>query len=170
MANLDICAEFAENGLGKISLPGGAVMFADKDIIYIEKQKEEKAPDDVTELVLNAKAVSFGKKIAVCVCEKGKEPDYDKNIYNLFIQQSAVFDTIYDSIFVRSRREGDRIFKGKMHKKLKKLMCDAGVPLRLRDTLPLFCDEKGILWVPDVALRDGAKGNDITMYVFTLKG
>ena len=170
-AVLENAAEFASGATGKISLPHNITLFSDRDRIYIGTANEEKCCEKtLLSLILNAPAVPFGENFAVALCEKGKEPIYDINIYNLFIKQSTSFDTIYGSLFVRCRREGDRILINKMHKKLKKLMCDKGIPLRFRESLPIFCDESGIIWAPKLALRDGAKGEDITMYVFTLKG
>lgn len=169
--HLDSAADFPIENTGKLSLPNGTTLFFDKDVLYMRKEKEEQDKhSSFTQLRAECIAHPFGKQFAVALCPKGKEPVYDANIYNLFIQQSARFDTIYGSIFVRERLEGDRILTGKMHKKLKKLMCDKKIPLRYRSTLPIFCDESGILWAPKVALRDGAAGDEITMYVFELKG
>jgi len=168
--HLESAAEFALSCTGRLSLPHNTTLFSDTDRIYLSNSAEEEGAQEPAKLCINAPAVPFGKNFAVALCEKGKEPAYDANIYNLFIQQSAAFGTIYGSLFVRARREGDRILTNKMHKRLKKLMCDKGIPLRYRDSLPIFCDDGGILWAPTVALRDGAKGDDLTMYVFTLKG
>ena len=52
-----------------------------------------------------------------------------------------------------------------MHKKVKKLMCDRKIPLSLRDRLPIFRDSRGIVWIPSVALRDGAADGDDRMTV-----
>ena len=54
----------------------------------------------------------------------------------------------------------------KMHKKIKKLLCDKHIPAALRDRLPLVCLHDGqILWCPAVAFADGfpppAKGGCI---------
>ncbi len=167
--HLHKAVDFAASSEGELSLPGGYALYVDKDVIYVEKKKSKAAPEQIL-LEANGNIVPFGDDFAVALCKKGKEPVVDANIYNLFIQQSACFDTIYGSLFVRCRREGDRILTCKMHKKLKKLMCDKGIPHRFRESLPIFCDDSGILWAPMVALRDKANGDDITMYVFTLKG
>ncbi len=68
--------------------------------------------------------------------------------------------TLSDSptyLVARSRKEGDKILSGGMHKSVKKLMCDKKIPISKRDLLPIVCDSEGILWIPGVALRDGAK-------------
>lgn len=65
---------------------------------------------------------------------------------------------IKGTLVARSRRDGDTIRHGKMTKKLKKLFMQAQIPSHQRDRIPLVCDENGIVAVPGVALRDGAKG------------
>ncbi|MDQ0418270.1 tRNA(Ile)-lysidine synthase [Croceifilum oryzae] len=68
---------------------------------------------------------------------------------------SAVFD--YDqlpdsSIFVRSRKAGDRMscfgFQGS--KKVKELMIEKQIPRHLRDQIPVVHIEGQVLWIPDV--------------------
>lgn len=167
MKNLRQAADFALSGRGRLSLPS-LTLFSDSDMIGFAD--EIPAATEEIMLTLNGKTVPFGKNFAVAVTNGKKEPFYDKNIYNLFKQQSARFDTIYDSIFIRSRRTGDRILAGGMHKKLKKLMCDKNVPLRYREELPIFLSGSSIIWVPSVAISDDSKGTDITMYVFIKKG
>ena len=34
-------------------------------------------------------------------------------------------------------------------------MCDKKIPIDIRSRIPIICDEKGILAVPFVAVRDG---------------
>ena len=88
-----------------------------------------------------------------------------KNIYKKATTTRISFDKIYGSFIVEPRREGDVILSGGMHKKVKKLMCDRKLPLPLRNRLPLFRDSRGIVWIPSVALRDGAADGDNIMTV-----
>ena len=62
-----------------------------------------------------------------------------------------------EDLVARSRREGDKILSGGMHKSVKKLMCDKKIPISKRNSLPIVCDESGILMIPGVAVRDGVK-------------
>ncbi len=82
-----------------------------------------------------------------------------RKIHNLSTQtcinSSIVFDIIEQDCYWRSRQEGDVILMGGMHRKLRRLLREAGIPPRLRDRLPLLCDREGILWVPFVGARDG---------------
>ena len=50
-----------------------------------------------------------------------------------------------------------------MTKKVKKLMCERKIPSHLRAKIPIICDDNGIVAIPEVALRDGAKGKDIRL-------
>ena len=60
-------------------------------------------------------------------------------------------------LLARPREAGDIILNHGMHKKLKKLLCDKGIPRHLRDRLPLICfgEEMHPLWYPTVAFADG---------------
>lgn len=57
----------------------------------------------------------------------------------------------------RPRREGDRILKGGMHREVRRLYREAGLPLSVRRMLPVLCDSEGIVWVPYVGERDGLR-------------
>ena len=82
-----------------------------------------------------------------------------KNIYKKSIQISLNSAKIKGTLFVRNRREGDRILLGGMHKSLKKLFCDQKIPPELRARLPIFCDENGIVAVPMIGICDGYKAS-----------
>ncbi len=72
-----------------------------------------------------------------------------KNIYKLSIKADINFDKIIGQLYVRSRREGDRIRINGMSKKLKKLFCDRKIPTELRDRLPIICERVGEEDLPD---------------------
>ena len=82
---------------------------------------------------------------------------YSKNIYKNSILLSIASAKINGVLTARSRQAGDKILSGKIHKSVKKLMNEKKIPLELRDRLPIICDEYGILAIPFVAIRDGAK-------------
>ena len=71
---------------------------------------------------------------------------------------SAVFpaDSVPLPLGVRPRQSGDVIRNHGMTKKIKKMLCDKGIPLEMRDALPLLTTGSGeILWCPAVAVCDG---------------
>jgi len=73
----------------------------------------------------------------------------DKKIYNTFNTFLFKKDAICGKITVRPRKTGDKIsFGGKKGTKtIKKLFIDEKVPLRLRECIPIFSDEKGVIAV-----------------------
>ena len=79
------------------------------------------------------------------------------NIYKNSILLYLDPDKINGSIFARNRRAGDKIFAGKLHKDVRKLISAAKLPLSLRAKLPILCDSDGIMAVPLCVIRDGAK-------------
>ena len=134
--------------IGTCSPPAPAKQFC-----YVLHEGENPIPEvDMLILIENASASHKNQKTF-------------KNIYKKATTTRISSDKIYDSFIVEPRREGDVIFSGGMHKKVKKLMCDRKIPLSLRDRLPIFRDSRGIVWIPSVALRDGAADGDDRMTV-----
>ena len=86
-----------------------------------------------------------------------------KNVYKNSISMSLASAKINGGLTARSRLPQDKILMGGMHKSVKKLMCDKKVPIELRSRLPIICDSEGIVAIPLVGIRDGAKGTDLTL-------
>ncbi len=85
-----------------------------------------------------------------------------KNIYKISIYTTIDFDNIKGNLYLRTRQPHDGIRAKGMTKKVKKLLCDSGIPVRERDTLPFITDSEGIVWIPSVAIRDNAKNKKET--------
>ncbi len=68
-------------------------------------------------------------------------------------------------LFVRNKIDGDKMLQGKMTKKLKTIFCDKHIPSHHRDKIPLICDDNGILYIPTIAARDGAKGKNANDFI-----
>ncbi len=79
-----------------------------------------------------------------------------KNVYKPSILLSVQSAKIEGELVARNRESNDKILMGGMHKSIKKLMCDKKIPLEIRNRLPIICDDKGVLAVPFVGIRDGA--------------
>lgn len=155
--NISDCLKMSRSGFGRIDLGGGYSFFCRKDRVYIEMpQKAEIA----AQCRLNVPGVTeFGKYNVIVSPTR-------QNIYNLSTETVVDFDKIYGELYVRARQQGDTVLTGKMHKKLKKLMCDKNVPVKVRDVLPVICDGEGIVAVPGVARRDGAADGEHHMYIY----
>ncbi len=83
-----------------------------------------------------------------------------KNIYKKSILLPIDFDKIEGGLVARNRLGGDKIRINGMNKSLKKLLCEKKIPLDIRARLPIICDDKGIVAVPFIGVRDGAKRSD----------
>ena len=66
-------------------------------------------------------------------------------------------DSVCGSLYLRVREEGDRYIAGGMTRNIKKMLCDAKIPLEKRAALPILCDDQGILYVPYLYVADRAK-------------
>ncbi|MBQ4574873.1 MAG: tRNA lysidine(34) synthetase TilS [Clostridia bacterium] len=91
-----------------------------------------------------------------------KEINAAINIYKLAIQESLDSGKIRGAVYIRTRMDGDRIFCGGMHHKVKTLFSDRKLLLEGRRTYPILCDDEGILLIPGIACRDGVKADDMT--------
>ena len=92
------------------------------------------------------------------------------NIYKKAIQADISSAIINGSLFFRQRMDGDTIYYGGMTHKIKKIFCDRKIPLSLRNNIPILCDEKGIVWVPGVGVRDDRLGHDEATKLFVAIG
>ena len=90
------------------------------------------------------------------------------NIYKFSMKKSLSSAIIEGELFLRYRKEGDSYFYGGMRRKLKKLFNDKKIPLSERESLPILCDSKGIVWVPGFAVRDdgGCDSNALNAVFF----
>jgi tRNA(Ile)-lysidine synthetase-like protein len=84
----------------------------------------------------------------------------EKNVYNPFIRDTLTFDTILECDLCRlrwrGRRSGDTILLRGIHRKLRKLQNEAGIPVDVRSRLPLLCDGERVVWAPFIGAADGA--------------
>ena len=136
-----------------VDLPFGLHFFADTDKCYLEKQTEQ-----------NDSIETFFRKIlpeqpallmrGAFLISRSECQNISPNIYNFSIKARLSSAIIEGELFVRYRQAGDRYYYGGMTHKLKKLFNDKKMPLKERETLPILCDSKGIVWVPGFGVRD----------------
>ena len=91
----------------------------------------------------------------------------DTIIYNYETKVAVASDKIVGELVARSRREGDTILLRGHHRSVKKLMNEKKLDLALRESLPLICDDNGILFIPYIGARDGivAKNSESKIYI-----
>ncbi len=63
-------------------------------------------------------------------------------------------DKIVGNVFLRNRLEGDKFTlpKRNVSKSLKKLFNEFNIPVEKRDSLPILCDDVGILWIDSIGV------------------
>ena len=157
---------------GCISLPRALAFFADKNEVFIatdprfEDKNDKKCPQRLP-LIPDEECI-FGD-FCICITRNAHLIDTKReNVYNLSLHAALDCDKINGDIFVRARENGDTVRKGKMTKKLKKLLCDADVPVYLRDRLPILEDGDGIVYVPFIGARDGCSVTKETEKIINL--
>lgn len=136
-----------------VSLPAGIEATVENGRIYL---LQKKAPREVLpfEIVLhNGKNEIIEANVDVFV----NSDEYSKNIYKKSTLLPLTSDKIKGALVARSRRSGDKILSGGVHKSLKKLMNEKKIPIELRTRIPIICDDDGIVAIPFVALRDEVK-------------
>lgn len=99
--------------------------------------------------------------ITLTVNNELKSPEYEMSCL-IKLNEKEIFGDLY----VRSRKDGDTVRCGKMTKKLKRLLCDSHIPSHERSRIPLICDSLGIVAVPGVCVRDGAKNGKIEIRLY----
>ncbi len=81
----------------------------------------------------------------------------NKNIYKKYTSDYLYFDKIPDSLFIRNKRNGDKIISSKISKRLKRIMNEQKLSQCDRDLLPLICDDDEILLIPGICVCDKAR-------------
>ena len=123
------------------------------DIVPDVREKSFGEPDDP--IVLSGEGIYD-------LCRGGRVilTKEDINIYKLSIHKGFNSVKIKGTVVCRYRREGDTIVCGGHRKSVKKLLTERKISPDDRFSLPFFCDDDGIFFIPGVAVRDGASGSD----------
>ena len=149
----ELSTRIAQGGEGTFSVPGGRVRIECGRLHFSALPSVEAKPFCFPLREGEITLPESGIRIRVLRAEETK-------INNLSIASringNRFFAIIEKTSYWRSRREGDRILRGGMHRRLRKLCNEKGIPPRLREQMPLLCDEEGILWAPFIGARDGA--------------
>ena len=139
-----------------VSLPGNIeAVIENKRLCFIRKQDKEKECEDFYITLREGSNIISQTNSEIVIGNSQSS----KNVYKKSILLSLTSDKINGELIARKRASGDKIRMGGMSKSVKKLMCDKKIPLSLRSRLPVICDGNGILAIPLIGIRDGAKFN-----------
>lgn len=129
----------------RLKLPLGARFYATtQEWVIVKDEYIAKAYEKI--ILINGKSVRAGENpIAVSVTEEvyaGNFVDGEQKVYNLFEKIGIDSDKIKNTLYMRSRKAGDKIeFKGMDgSKSIKKLFNELKIPANLRDAVPVITD------------------------------
>lgn len=149
----------AANG-AKISLPGKIDAVIDGGSLRFVSDESEKTYPPFSRNAVMGENLFEEHGFSVFLTEENENiHKREENIYKLSIHKSFRFDTIKGQVVIRSRKPGDTYTYGGINRKVKKLLCDAHIPQKERDCIPLICDDVGVLWIPGFPPRDGCGVN-----------
>ncbi len=140
---------------GKISFPSGIDFVKTRSGFELQRRKEEK--EDLKkklykELLPGENELGDYGTIYLTVVKKNFE-DYI-NIYKSAIKACFDSDRINGMLYAKSREAGDVITLSSGTRTIKKLFNDKKIPISKRKVLPFICDSRGILWIPETAIRN----------------
>ncbi len=136
-----------------LSLPGGKI--AIEGGFLVRKETADHTPWEVI-LQKGENPLPDGSMLYLsneCEEELKKYIASKQNIYKLLTKATFCFDIINGALIARSRMPGDRIRSGGIHRKVKKLFCEASLPLEQRNCTPIICKDEEILWIPAISIR-----------------
>ena len=148
---------FAKSGsTGSISLPQGSIGEFTGGLLQFKKEGHEKLPCQLYKIPLSENITYInGTSFVISLTEGSATPASIGDEYALYSSATVCADR--GSLVAANRREGDKILMGRMHKRLKKLMCDKKVPVLDRDSLPLIFSGDELIYAPLCAVSDSAR-------------
>ncbi len=149
----------------EVDLPGEVAFFCRGNKCFISKKNTLPRFEGVRILCDGVNTIA---ELGIDVFLSDTKEISSSNVYNFSIQADLSSAIILGEIRVRTRKNGDSYFYGGIHRKVKKLMNDKKIPPEKRDRIPVFFDDKGILWIPGFGVRDDSpsekKHKWITVY------
>ncbi len=134
---------------GRIQVYGDVFAEVKKGVFrfYFNKTKDKPEPVCVNSIPFETEFSEY--KIKLGTISQSSEKINKKLLDNLID-----CDKIVGNVFLRTRIEGDKItlFNRNITKTLKKLFNEMNIPVEKRDSLPVLCDDEGVLWVYSVGV------------------
>lgn len=121
--------------------------------IFAEMQKGNfrfyKENRESNQAVVNVDNLPFETSFGDYFITLSKYTNSSKKIHHLVLDNLIDCDKINGKIFIRTRRSGDNFtfYNRKVTKTLKKLFNETAVPVEKRSSVPVICDDTGVVWV-----------------------
>ena len=162
-----------ETPTARVALPGGIAATVELGVMRTVAVREARTDSWQAPFCEgDCRIAELGATISVLRAEQ-IEPTKINNLSTvLHTNIDADSAIIKKAFYWRTYRDGDVVLTHGMHKKLRRIYREAGIPPRLRRQIPLLCDAAGIVWAPFGAHRDAAQGERGTPFTIrvTLDG
>ena len=145
-----------------LSVGSGLTFKLEHDKMWFLKNEDIASPSFESQLTDGVNIIE-GTDLAVLInCDEA--PTGYKAGGSVRLNSQEVFRPLY----VRSKMDGDTVKSCGHTKKLKRVLTDLHIPSHERKSLPVICDEKGVLCVPGIIARDGAfdKKGDLIIRIY----
>ena len=137
----------------RVALPTGVSAYCTaRDCLALTKTKAQPVEDYTLPLTVGEQKI-LNTDISVCITPIENFNDTDMSTENILVLVGEWKD-LQQTLTWRNRREGDVILRGKMHRQLRRLWAERGIPTELRRALPLLCRGEDIVWAPFVGTSD----------------
>ncbi len=170
--HIQMLEELAEMPCGKqVSLPGNLSVIREADTLHFVKETgslKRKIP--AVSLPVPGQ-VLFGKLCVTVECVENSPEVMQQLIQEKRYTKWLSYDTITNSLQVRTRQTGDYLVVNEKGgtKKLKDYLIDRKIPARQRDEIPLIADGHHILWVVGHRISEAAKVTPRTKQIIKIQ-
>ena len=148
--------DLLSGGNFRYSLPGEKFFAVERGICtFLPKRSENDVSGQIFSLSYGENKIS-GTNLTVYI---GKVDKTSLNVYNFSIQANISSDIIDNGLILRFKSDGDAYRYSGMTHKLKKVFNDRNIPSAQRSLIPVICDSEGIVLLPGMSERDGAKSD-----------
>lgn len=138
------------------SLPGRMNLVCERGMCaFLPKHTENNISEQIFSLNRGENKIS-GTNLTVYIGEVNKT---SLNVYNFSIQANVSSAIIDSGLILRFKSDGDSYRYGGITHKLKKVFNDRNIPPMQRSRIPVICDSEGIVLLPGMSERDGAKSD-----------
>lgn len=144
LRNIEDFINIANGKTGRcIHLPGNLQVEKEYDKVVVKLNLEDFEPQNIGFHYILDEKKAYIKECDISI-SVSKQKDETADESRCFYIEKAT-----DSIFVRSRRSGDRIYinKSGQTKKVKDMLIDLKIPKEQRINVPVICTNYNILWV-----------------------
>ena len=152
-----IASRLLVDGDFEITLPGGVCFVAFGNCCTVRKHRTVREENALPTLsVERGKLTDLSPYGIFAYWGRGQEVKSFLNVYKIATEADLSSAIIEGELAVRPRRDGDKYRTRGMTRRLKTMLYDRGVPKEERDRIPVFTDGRGIVFVPNLGVREDA--------------